>query len=102
MPFEPGELSPPHAMLRPRPPQQRREPRPLPNRIEPRIAQHGGITKEPTAHHALKKFQRGIDLVQARQMPRPIKKPLRGAELGTDDAPHPRAALSLISPRPRA
>src|SRR5439155_11588110 len=73
IPFEPGELSLRHAMLLLRPPEQRRELRPLPNRIEPRIAQHGGITKEPAANHALKKLERGIDLIQACEMPSQIK-----------------------------
>src|SRR5438046_366059 len=47
IPFEPGELSLRHLMLLLRPPKQPRKLRPLPNRLQPRIAQHGGITKEP-------------------------------------------------------
>jgi hypothetical protein len=48
-----------------RPPKQLRELRPLPNRLKPRITQHGGITKEPAADHALKKFERGTDAPRA-------------------------------------
>jgi hypothetical protein len=78
IPFEPGELSCRHLMMLLRFSRQPREMRSLPNRLKPRIAQHGGITKEPPSNHAFKKFERGIDLVQACEMPRQIKESFGG------------------------
>src|ERR1700722_17976381 len=87
IPFEPHELSFRHMMLLLRHRKLPREPRALANRFEPGIAQHGGVAKEPAAYHTLKKFKRGIVLVQACEMPRQIKEPFGVAELGSEDAP---------------
>ena len=81
IPLEPRELFRGRVMLLLRPPQEFREPRLLANWIEPRIARHGGITEKPTADNALQKIERGIGLVQMREMPRQIEESFGVAEL---------------------
>jgi hypothetical protein len=69
-------------LLRPR--KQCHEPRALSKRIEPRIAGHGGVAEQASADYALEKLQRGVDLVQVRQLACQVQKGFGVAERGMD------------------